>query len=82
MNEPDANSELHPGQTHAQPLYVQVPLEEYESIKRENDILRKINKAQDEILERKMIAVVEEVNGGVAIIHMNKDGSIKRIEKR
>ena len=74
-----------PGQpTHAQPLYAQDSTikEEYESIKRENDILRKINKAQDEILERKMIAVVEEVNGGVAIIHMNKDGSIKRIEKR
>jgi len=73
---------LHPGQTHAETLYAQIPLEEYESIKRENDILRKINKVQDEILERKMIAVVEEVNGGVAIIHMNKDGSIKRIEKR
>ena len=76
------NYPLHPGQTHAEPYYCTIPLKEYESIKRENDILRKINKVQDEILERKMIAVVEEVNGGVAIIHMNKDGSIKRIEKR
>jgi hypothetical protein len=73
---------LHPGQTHAEPLYAQIPLEEYERLMKENGVLRKINKVQDEILERKMIAVVEDVNGGVAIIYMNKDGSIKRIEKR
>ena len=73
---------LYPWQTNAQPLYAQIPLEEYERLMKENDVLRKINKVQDEILERKMIAVVEDVNGGVAIIYMNKDGSIKRIEKR
>lgn len=47
-----------------------------------NSVLRKINKVQNEILERKMISVVEGVNGGIEIIYMNKDGSIKRIEKR
>jgi hypothetical protein len=76
------NYPLHPGQTHAEPLYAQIPLEEYERLMKENGVLRKINKVQDEILERKMIAVVEDVNGGVEIIYMNKDGSIKRIEKR
>lgn len=27
---------LHPGQTHAQPLYAQIPLEEYEALMKEN----------------------------------------------
>ena len=31
---------LHPGQTHAQPLYAQIPLEEYESLMAENKRLK------------------------------------------
>lgn len=30
---------LHPGQAHAEPLYVQVPLEEYEGLKKKINIL-------------------------------------------
>lgn len=30
---------LHPGQTHAEPLYVQVPLEEYEGLKKKINML-------------------------------------------
>lgn len=40
---------LHPGQTHAEPLYAQIPLEEYEHLMRENKRL----KARTEELERK-----------------------------
>lgn len=31
---------LHPGQTHAQPLYVNIPMEEYEHIMQENKRLK------------------------------------------
>jgi hypothetical protein len=31
---------LHPGQTHVEPLYVNIPLEEYESIMKENKRLK------------------------------------------
>ena len=34
----------HPQQTHAEPLYCQIPLEEYESIKKENKALKEANK--------------------------------------
>ena len=39
---------LHPGQTHAEPLYAQIPLEAYERLMRENKRL----KARTEELER------------------------------
>ncbi len=35
---------MHPGQTHAEPLYAQIPLEEYESIMRENKRLKDVLK--------------------------------------
>lgn len=35
-----ANYPLHPGQTHVEPLYVNIPLEEYESIMQENKRLK------------------------------------------
>ena len=35
---------LHPGQTHVQPLYMQIPLEEYEHIMSENRALKQANK--------------------------------------
>ena len=31
---------LHPGQTHAEPYYCSIPLEEYELIMRENQMLK------------------------------------------
>lgn len=34
---------LHPWQTNAQPLYAQIPLEEYESIMQENKRLKEAN---------------------------------------
>ena len=34
---------LHPGQTHASPLYTQLPLEEYEAIMKENKALKQAN---------------------------------------
>ena len=40
---------LHPGQTHAEPLYAQIPLEEYERLMQENKRL----KVRTEELERK-----------------------------
>lgn len=44
---------LHPGQTHAQPLYAQIPLEEYESIMRENKRLK-------DVLKRHGITLLKE----------------------
>lgn len=35
---------LNPGQTHAQPLYAQIPLEEYESLMAENKRLKDVLK--------------------------------------
>ena len=34
---------LHPGQTHASPLYTQLPLEEYEALMKENKALKQAN---------------------------------------
>lgn len=44
---------LHPGQTHAQPLYAQIPLEEYECLMRENKRLK-------EVLKRHGITLLKE----------------------
>jgi len=35
---------LHPGHTHASPLYTQLPLEEYEALMKENKALKQANK--------------------------------------
>ena len=47
------NYQLHPGQTHAQPLYAQIPLEEYERLMRENKRLK-------EVLKRHGITLLKE----------------------
>jgi hypothetical protein len=44
---------LHPGQTHAQPLYAQIPLEEYEAMMRENKRLK-------DVLKRHGITLLKE----------------------
>ena len=44
---------LHPGQTHAQPLYAQIPLEEYERLMRENKRLK-------DVLKRHGITLLKE----------------------
>ena len=44
---------LHPGQTHAQPLYTQIPLEEYERIMQENKRLK-------DVLKRHGITLLKE----------------------
>lgn len=44
---------LHPGQTHAQPLYAQIPLEEYETMMRENKRLK-------DVLKRHGITLLKE----------------------
>ena len=44
---------LHPGQTHADPLYVPVPLEEYKRIMKENRRMK-------ESLKRHGITLLEE----------------------
>ena len=41
---PKNNYPLHPGQAHVQPLYTQIPLEEYEHIMSENRALKQANK--------------------------------------
>jgi cell division septum initiation protein DivIVA len=41
---PKDNYPLHPGQTHADPLYAQIPLEEYEALMKENKALKQANK--------------------------------------
>ena len=41
---PKDNYPLHHGQTHVQPLYTQIPLEEYEHIMSENRALKQANK--------------------------------------
>ena len=41
---PKDNYPLHPGQAHAQPLYAQIPLEEYERLMRENKRLKEVLK--------------------------------------
>lgn len=42
---------LHPQQTHAEPLYCQIPLEEYESIKKENQELKEANKKLEKAIK-------------------------------
>ena len=51
---------LHPGQTHAEPLYAQIPLEEYESIMRENKLLKEENARLNEVLKRHGITLLKD----------------------
>ena len=44
---------LHPGQIHAQPLYAQIPLEEYERLMAENKRLK-------DVLKRHGITLLKE----------------------
>ena len=50
---PKDNYPLHPGQTHAQPLYAQIPLEEYERLMAENKRLK-------DMLKRHGITLLKE----------------------
>ena len=54
---PKDNYPLHPGQTHAEPYYCTIPLEEYESIMRENKRLK-------DVLKRHGITLLKEANNG------------------
>jgi hypothetical protein len=47
------NYPLHPGQTHAEPLYAHIPLEEYERLMAENKRLK-------DVLKRKGITLLKE----------------------
>ena len=49
----DKHYPLHPGQTHAQPLYTQIPLEEYERLMAENKKLK-------DVLKRHGITLLKE----------------------
>lgn len=49
---------LHPGQTHAQPLYAQIPLEEYENLMDEIKSLRSTNEMMRIELEKRGVLVV------------------------
>ncbi len=49
---------LHPGQTHAQPLYAQIPLEEYENLMDEIKSLRSTNEMMRIELEKRGVIVV------------------------
>jgi len=66
---PNNNYPLHPGQTHAEPLYAQIPLEEYERLKEENNKLRSTNEAMRIELEKR----------GVIVVPHSKD--LKKFEK-
>ena len=54
----DKNYPLHPGQTHAQPLYTQLPLEEYENLMDEIKYLRQTNEMMRIELEKRGVLVV------------------------
>lgn len=49
---------LHPGQTHAQPLYTTIPLEEYENLMDEIKNLRSTNEMMRIELEKRGVMVV------------------------
>lgn len=50
---------LHPGQTHAEPLYATIPLEEYESLHQRIAALEKENVRMKEALKRHGITLLE-----------------------
>lgn len=49
---------LHPGQTHAEPYYCTIPLEEYENLKDEINHLRSLNECMRAELERRGVIVI------------------------
>lgn len=49
---------LHPGQTHAEPYYCTIPLEEYEALKDEISHLRSLNETMRAELERRGVIVI------------------------
>ena len=49
----------HPGQTHAEPLYAQIPLEEYERLMAENKLLKEENARLNEVLKRHGITLLK-----------------------
>ena len=49
---------LHPGQTHAEPYYCTIPLEEYENLKDEINHLRSLNETMKAELERRGVIVI------------------------
>lgn len=51
---------LHSGQTHADPYYCTIPLEEYESIMRENKLLKDENARLNEVLKRHGITLLKD----------------------
>ena len=53
---------LHPGQTHAEPLYAQIPLEEYERLMRENKRL-KARTAELERMDTEHTVQIAKMNG-------------------
>jgi len=57
---PKDNYPLHPGQTHADPYYCTIPLEEYESIMRENKLLKDENSRLNEVLKRHGITLLKD----------------------
>jgi len=56
----DKHYPLHPGQTHAESLYAQIPLEEYERLMAENKRLKEENARLNEVLKRHGITLLKE----------------------
>ncbi len=59
---------LHPGQTHAGPLYCTIPLEEYEGLK------KKIRSLENELATTN--AMLEQRNADVARLTEERDGIV------
>jgi hypothetical protein len=55
---PKDNYPLHPGQTHAEPYYVTIPMEEYENLKDEISHLRSLNETMRAELEKRGVIVI------------------------
>jgi hypothetical protein len=55
---PKDNYPLHPGQTHAEPYYVTIPMEEYENLKDEINHLRSLNETMRAELEKRGVIVI------------------------
>jgi hypothetical protein len=49
---------LRPGQTHAEPYYMTIPVEEYENMKDEINHLRSLNETMRAELERRGVIVI------------------------
>lgn len=62
------NYPLHPGQTHTEPLYCTIPLEEYEGLK------KKIRNLENELATTN--AMLEQRNADVARLTEERDGLV------